>query len=568
MADRIVPAGLWPACLMVALIGSGGVPATGLSQTAAPAGPEPVPARPRLVVVIAVDQLRPDYLDRFRRWFGPGGFNRFLRQGARFTSARYSHAVTETCVGHAVMLTGSDPMVNGIVANEWYDPALGRGVYCAEDTAAPLVGAGGSLPPTAGRSPRLLIGATVGDLLKMESAGRSRVVTVSAKDRSAIMLGGKLADAAYWLRDTIFVTSSYYRPDLPGWVRAFNAARPVQRYLGTQWQRVLPAAAYATVGPDDQPGEGDEAGLGRTFPHPLKDLAAFEHAPFADEIVADFALRAVEAEGLGRDSVPDLLGISFSATDWVGHTFGPDSHEILDDVLRLDRVLARLFGELDRGIGPGRMLVVLTADHGVSPLPEVAAGVRRGAGPRRIGHAVMDSAVSRALTARFGVPPAPGWIAWNGAPMLFLSRAALAARKIPLDEAARVARDALQAVPGVTGAVTGAELARRRDAALGAGLAGGRDGDAAHSYYPGRSGDVYYFLEPYWLQTDASTGTGHGTGWRYDQQVPLVWFGPGVRPGTYRGPADVADLAPTLSEMLGLGAPGGAQGRVLEEMLR
>jgi hypothetical protein len=181
---------------------------------------------------------------------------------------------------------------------------------------------------------------------------------------------------------------------------------------------------------------------------------------------------------------------------------------------------------------------------------------------------VVDSAASRALTARYGPAPPPGWIAWNGAPLLVLNRAALAARKISLADAATTAQTAIRSVPGVADVVTGAGLARRRDAALGAGLADGPAGDAVRSYYPGRGGDLYYFLEPYWLVTDRPTGTGHGSMWRYDQQVPLLWLGPGIRPGTYRGPADVADLAPTLAAMLGLVAPGGAQGRVLDELLR
>jgi hypothetical protein len=515
--------------------------------------------RPRLVVVIAVDQLRADYLDRFRPYFSARGFNLFLQHGARFASARYEHAITETCPGHAVMLTGSYGMVNGIVANEWYDFGVGRPVYCAEDSTAALVGSGGP-----GRSPRRLIGATVGDLLKTETAGRSRVITVSAKDRSAIMLGGKLADAAYWIVDTLFVTSSYYRAHLPGWVRRFNASHAIGRYTGSRWDHILPARDYSAMGPDDEPSEAEVAGLGRRFPHPIATPHAFDYTPFSDDVVAEFAMEAVGAESLGRDTVPDILGVSFSATDRVGHTFGPESHEILDDVVRLDRTLERLFAFLDRTVGLANVVAVLTADHGVVPAPEIETRGRRGAGPRRLDPAVVDSAVARALTSRFGPAPKPGWVAFDATPLVSLNRAGLAAGRVPLAEAEAVAAAAIREVPGVYEALTSTDLDRLRLAAI----AGGPASDAVRSYYPDRSGDVYYFLEPYWLPSDGATGTGHGSPWRYDQQVPLLWYGRGIRPGVQRGPASVADLAPTLSALLGLTAPGGAQGRVLSEVLR
>ena len=209
-----------------------------LGNTAEAQAPRPV--RPRLVVAIAVDQLRADYMDRFRPYFGPGGFNLFLTRGARFAQARYEHATTSTCPGHAVILTGSSGMVNGIIANDWFDVGTGREMYCAEDFGTRLIGS--SAP---GRSPRNLLGATVGDVLKMATGGKSRVVTVSAKDRSAIMLGGHLADAAYWIVDTLFVTSTYYRSDLPAWARQVNASGLMSRYFGKQWDRLLPASASA-----------------------------------------------------------------------------------------------------------------------------------------------------------------------------------------------------------------------------------------------------------------------------------------------------------------------------------
>lgn len=511
--------------------------------------------RPRLVVVIAVDQLRADYIEWFRPYFGAGGFKVFFQRGATFARARYAHATTSTCPGHAVILTGSYGEVNGIIANEWFDTRTGRSTYCAEDTTVTLVGSGGP-----GRSPRKLFGATVGDLLRTATAGRSRVVTVSAKDRSAIMLGGQLADAAYWMVDTLFVTSTYYRSDLPAWVRQFNASRTISRYFGTTWERLLPAAAYQVMGPDAAPGARDAAGMGRAFPHRIAGVDALHSTPFLNDVVADFAMRAVEAEGLGRDTVPDLLGVGFSASDGVGHTFGPESHEVMDAAVRLDRTLERLFGFLDRTVGLSNVVVVLTADHGVAPMPETLTRIRPGSTARRLDPAIIDNVVRKALSERYGQIDAPGWVVYHEPPQIYLNLAALATLNIPVEDAERVAQAAVQSVPGVHEALTGSELTRMR--------AAGTESGPVRSFHPSRSGNLYYMLEPYWLPDASGSGAEHGSGWRYDQEVPLLWFGRGILPGMHWGPADIADIAPTLSALLGLLSPGGSQGRVLTEMLR
>jgi predicted AlkP superfamily pyrophosphatase or phosphodiesterase len=528
------------------------------STTASAAAQAPTPAtgaRPRLVVAIAVDQLRADYMDRFRPFFGRSGFNLFLQRGASFASARYEHATTSTCPGHAVMLTGSYGTVNGIIANDWYDVRTGRDVYCAADTTARLIGVEGE-----GRSPRNLKNATVGDLLKIGTGGRSKVVTVSAKDRSAIMMGGHLADAAYWMVDTLFVTSTYYRQEMPAWAREFNGAGKVTSYFGKKWERLLPAAAYDMVGPDDVAAEADEAGTGRTFPHPIGGAEAFDLSPFSNEVVADFAMHAVTEEGLGRDTVPDLLGVSFSADDRVGHAYGPDSHEVMDVTVRLDRTLARLFSFLDKTVGLANVVMVLTADHGVAPLPEVFANLHPGASARRFHPAVVDTAVEAAFRARYGPAPAPGWIGYHDQPQLYLNPAALRAKRVSVDDAERVAQAAILAVPGVHEALTSSELAAGRARAVWS--------PEVLSFFPGRSGNIYYQMEPYILVDDGATGTGHGTPWAYDQQVPLLLYGSRIVTGVRRTPAAVADIAPTLSALLGLTAPGGSQGRVLVEALR
>ncbi|HET6836613.1 MAG TPA: alkaline phosphatase family protein [Gemmatimonadales bacterium] len=535
----------------------------------APAAGAQAPAPgPRLVVVIAIDQFRPDYLQRFRRYFSPGGFNLLLGRGATFVEAHYQHGVTQTCPGHAVILTGSSANVNGITANYWFNLAQRREEYCAADSAATLIGTAGE-----GRSPRNLRDSTVGDRLKQATGGRSRVVTVAGKDRSAIMLGGHLADAAYWSEDTLIVTSSYYMKELPAWVQRFNRSRAISRYRGSTWSHLLPAAAYRLVGRDNVAAEENPGGMGRTFPHRLSAgrtslgnfIKGFEASPFENEMLVRFAMELVQQEQLGRDDDPDLLAIGFSANDAVGHSYGPDSHEVMDMTVRTDRELARLFGFLDRQIGMDRVLVVLTADHGVAPLPEVVRQRNPAVQAARINPAIIASAAEEALRVRYGEPRAPAWMtppAWimyPKWPWMHLNLPGLEDRGIPVEEAERIAQEAIRSMPGVAQVLTGTELRESRRT--------GAHSRAELSFDPERSGQLYYAFSPYLVPGPDADGTDHGSPWTYDTHVPLLWFGPGIAPGVHQDPVSVGDIAPTLSALLGLDPPGGSQGRVLREML-
>jgi predicted AlkP superfamily pyrophosphatase or phosphodiesterase len=526
------------------------------------------PSGVKLVLVISIDQLRPDYLQRFRRYFGPGGFNLLMSRGAVFTETRYQHAVTQTCPGHAIILTGSHPSTNGIVANYWFNLALRREEYCAADTSATLIGIAGQ-----GRSPRNLRDSTVGDRLKQASAQRSRVVTIAGKDRSAIMLGGHLADAAYWIEDTLIVTSSYYMKQLPAWVRRFNRSGTISGYRGATWNRLLPARAYLQAGRDDVAGELSPGDMGRTFPHRLSSgrsslgnfITGFETSPFENEVLVGFAMEAVQAEQLGQDDEPDLLALGFSANDAVGHSYGPDSHEVMDITVRTDRELERLFSFLDRQVGMDRVLVVLTSDHGVAPLPELVRERTPAVQATRINHRLIAAAAERALQTRYGAPrgPAwmtsPAWIMYPGWPWMHLNLPGLEERGIALEEAEQVAKVAIRAMPGVARVVTATELRRQsRDAA---------PSSVELSFYPGRSGQLYYTFSPYVVPEYEGGGTDHGSPWTYDAHVPMLWFGPGIVSGVYQEPAAVVDIAPTLSTLLGIGPPGRSQGRVLREML-
>lgn len=530
------------------------------------------PVAPRLVVVISIDQFRYDYLDRFREAFGPDGFRRLREQGTDFRECHYRHAFTKTAPGHAVILSGAQPAVHGIVGNEWVNRQTWETIVGVEDRAAPLVGAparalvspGGVLEAKEGRSPRNFLAETVGDVLKARTGGKAKVIAVANKDRAAILLGGHRADGAYWFERGNFVTSQYYRPQLPAWVEAFNREGRVRAYFGRTWDRLLAPEIYERLaGPDAVVGEDPSPGLGVTFPHRVDGgqaeygnafLSAFPITPYYSEILAAFAKEAVRAEGLGRDDVTDLLCIGFSQIDYTGHSYGPDSQEIMDSIVRLDRLIAGLLADLDAEVGAGKYVVVFTADHGVAPLPELIAARQPGVGGR-LDHVAITRAVERALDAAFGPLEAPlYWVTRDGTGF-HLRPEALAAKRLTAAAAGAVVRDALRPRPEVLVAYTREDL-------TGPGPLDDLGERVRYAYHRERSPDVVYILRPHWVDR-ARTGTNHGTPHDYDDHVPLVWYGAGIPAAVRTERVGVDNLAPTLSNLLGLPRPAQAAGRSL-----
>ena len=530
------------------------------------------PPPPALVVVLTIDQFRADYLQRFREFFGPGGFRLLLEQGAAFADCRYRHAVTKTAAGHAVVLTGVHADVHGIINNAWVDRTTLKRVNCVEDDSVQILGradtrSGGRLPAGAlpmGASPRRLLATTVGDELKLATGGRAKVIGISSKDRSAILLAGKLADAAYWMDKGRIVSSTHYLKELPAWVRAFNDAGRVDTYFGRTWDRLLPADVYDRVqGPDEAPGEAADFGMGIAFPRRVDGGAAtitpayyeaFENSPFKNEVLLDFARATIEQEKLGQRGVTDVLCLSFSTNDTVGHNYGPDSHEVMDITLRTDRMLADLFKLLDAQVGLQRCTIVFTADHGIAPLPERVKGLGPGVSAGRVDNALLLQTCEAALDRAFG-PLADGkrWLVVDESSLLFL-RGVLEEKRVNRAEAEQVVRDALLTIEFVAAAYTRTEM-----------LAGHVTGEYAAatllSFNRERSGDLYYQMKPFWV--DRKTGTNHGTPYNYDVHVPLLWFGVGVKPGVRLERVGVDDIAPTLCHLLGIPVPARAQGRML-----
>jgi Type I phosphodiesterase / nucleotide pyrophosphatase len=527
---------------------------------------------PRLAVVIAIDQFRADYLVRFRPYFGAGGFKRLLEGGADYRNCFYRHATTITAPGHATILSGVHANVHGIIANDWLDRNTWEMMSNTEDRDSPLVGLPSEFPlaslhvPKAGRSPKNFEATTVGDQLKLRFGANAKVFAVSNKDRSAILLGGKLADSAYWDESGAFVTSRYYRDALPAWVEAFNAEHRAEKAFGSTWERLLDSAIYDAVqGPDDAPGESAEYGLTRVFPKKIDGGAAalspnfytaFENAPASAVMLGEFVQAAVHDEKLGHHAATDLLCVSFSQIDAIGHSYGPDSHEVMDSVLRLDRVIADLLDCIDREVGLKNCIVVVTADHGSTPLPERVQALRPSIPAGRIRVAEFDAAAKQALDAAFGAPLGDDYWATRDGMGYHLRPSTLAAKKIGADDAAKVLKTAMLSLPSVAEVFTRAEI-----------LAAPPEGDSLlaavrRSYYAPRDRDVVIVLKPYFINRTPA-GTTHGMPYDYDQHVPQLWFGAGVTPSVHLERVGVDDLAPTLAAHLGVPRPPQAEGRQL-----
>jgi predicted AlkP superfamily pyrophosphatase or phosphodiesterase len=491
--------------------------------------------RPKLVLLVVIDQFRYDYLVRFRDQY-TGGLNQLLTHGAVFENANLEHYPTVTAIGHATTLSGAIPALSGIVGNDWYDRESHKRVMSISDDAVKLLGGSGS-----GASPRRLLVSTIGDELKMAYPESTHVIGLSLKDRSAILPVGRMADAAYWYdtRTGNFVSSSYYFPDLPDWVKSFDRNRPSDTYAGAEW----------TI--SDAPSRNKRL---PSIPGPDLYASVFD-SPFGNDVLEAFAERTIAAEKLGQHGATDLLSVSFSSNDAVGHAFGPNSPQVQDISIRTDRVLEKLFAYLDQRIGMQNVLVVLTSDHGVSPLPEDLARWKMPGG--RMTTADLFVPVKLALDARFGKGE---WILDTAGTSPYLNLDLI--REKGLDETVvrRVAAQAAAAVPHVLRVYT------REQLQLGTVLNDPISKRVLRSFNPKRSGDLEILLEPYWIRS--AQGTTHGTPYSYDTHIPLIFMGPWVRPGYYRQNVVLNDLAPTLASILMIETPSGSVGRVLNEIIQ
>jgi len=521
-----------------------------------PLRPEAVsgfPTRPKLVVVLVIDQFRYDYLMRFRPYFVKGGFNRLLDGGAVFTDCRYDYATTMTGPGHATLLTGAYPYAHGIIENEWYDRDQKREVYCVEDLKTRTVVNQEKSIATPGYSPRNLTASTLGDELRMATNYKAKTVSISLKDRAAVLMGGHDPTGAYWydVGSGRFVSSTYYMPTLPAWADEFNQKSPISQFCGQKWQ-----ALPETPGANGKIFSEFEASTGEPCPDP-KYLGWLDDTPFMNEVELAFATQAIRSEKLGQGPETDLLTLSLSVNDYIGHAYGPYSKEVADTTLRTDQALARFFDDLDKTVGLDNVWITLSADHGVAPSPSYIQKHNLGIGLAQ--PASIRSAAEKALTQAFGPGP---WIEDEDEIYLFLNQETLKKHNIPEAKAEEVAAQAVAAQPDVamaftrtqfmTGTLPNNPIARK----------------AANSFNSKRSGDVFVVLAPYAVATSNPAGTSHGTPWSYDAQVPLIFWGNAFKPGFYSNACQPTDLAATLAARLGLTQPSGSQGTPLASSLK
>jgi predicted AlkP superfamily pyrophosphatase or phosphodiesterase len=540
------------------------------SASASESAAEPV----RLVLQITVDGLRGDLLRRYGDRFGEGGFRHLLEKGAVYANAHYRHANTETIVGHATLATGASPAQHGMIGNVWFDRESGELAYNIEDPEHPILptreemAEGAQIDPaqkqsrTQGRSPRSLLASTFGDELFTHTAGGAKVFGVSGKDRSAVSMAGHVGKAFWYSTDSgDMVTSSYYYDAYPDWVVQWNARRRAESHAGGAWALLEDASTYLLAASDDRPYETDLKGYGRVFPHPFgasSDSLFFTRllvSPVGDRLVLDFAKALVTAEQLGRDAIPDYLSISFSSVDAVNHFFGPSSLENEDVVLQLDRSLADLFGFIDEVVGLEHTLVVLSADHGMPEMPEAMAEAGLPVG-RLAPQDVVDRA-NEAARSHFGIEEA---VRFFFRPYLYLEREKIRASGADPDEVEQVVAAALTDMDGIALAVARSALPTLADTDLIA-----RVRRNAHT---SRSGDVYVAQEPYWfLFEKGPVAVMHGSPWRYDTYVPILFAGPGIAPRTIHRRVHPVDIAATLAATLGIKPPSGSVGAPLGEVI-
>lgn len=529
---------------------------------------------PKLIVQITVDGFRGDLLHRYMDSFGPDGFQRLIGSGVWYTDAHHMHANTETIVGHATLATGAHPAEHGMIGNAWFNREDGRLEYNIEDEnyvelpMAGFEGDGVQVDPTQaaakndGRSPVNILASTFGDELYKSNNGRSKIVSISGKDRSAVAMGGHVGDA-YWMSTSTgaFVTSSYYADAYPEWVADWNAARPADAAIGTSWALSDPIDSYLLAENDDRPYETDLKGFGRTFPHAYGAVEGGLYytqvlvSPLGDGLSADFAKAAVVAEQLGQDAYPDFLSVSFAAVDATNHFFGPSSLENEETVRRLDRTLADFMEFLDDQVGRKDVIYVLSADHGMAEMTEYMQG--HGHVVERNFNAGLQEELNFDIDAQFGVVDA---VKAFFRPYIYLDHAAITAAGADVRAIERSIVDNLNARTGIAIALPTVPFEEQRGDYL--------EGPIRRNFHPQRSGDIYVAQAPYsFLYSKGPIAAMHGSPWRYDTHVPIIFSGPGIKPDVVARQVETVDVAVTLAAMFGTTMPSGAAGTALEEVL-
>lgn len=517
--------------------------------------------RPKLVVGIVVDQMRWDFLYRYYERYGMGGFKRLLNEGFSCENVNINYIPSFTAVGHSVIYTGSVPAFSGIVGNDFIIQATGKSMYCTQDTTVQTVGSSS----TSGlMSPRNLLVTTVTDELKLATNFRSKVVGISLKDRGGILPAGHVADAAYWFDDATgnWITSTYYMKDLPDWVKRFNAARYAEKYLKQDWNTLYPISTYVQSFSDNNSYEGKFAQAEvptlpvKTSEMFSKNLGVIRNTPYGNSITLDMAKEALDREQLGKHTVTDFLAISLSSTDYIGHQFGPNSVEVEDTYLRLDRDLAAFFIYLDKQIGKGNYTVFLTADHGAAHNPQLLMDKNIPAGFLDGKQALKD--LNTLLETKYGIPSLVlSFINYQ----VNLNNILISKNNLKDDEIIADCIRFLKTWPGIAyvinmkdaQATTMPDVLRQR---------------IENGYHSERCGAIEIVTKPGWYQWYGNTGTTHGSPYPYDTHIPLLFMGWGVNQGKSNKQHYMTDITPTVSALLRIQAPSGSVGKVITDVLK
>lgn len=513
---------------------------------------------PRLTLFVAVDSLSSELLLRTRPRL-KFGLARMMNEGAYFPVARYEAAECVTSIGHATLATGAWAWRHGVVGNRHLNRATGKLEPAFFDPSHPVLEAPAGVEDG---SPVVLLAETFSDRLRAATALKGKSVVLSGKARSAVALAGKLGDA-WWFHDQVgrFVTGTWYRKEVPTWMKSFNDRRLPDTYHPRTWELTEAPKLYS--GEDDRPMEADAFGLGRTFPHPLggglptpgpQSWSALAWSPMMNEVLVEAAKAAMDGEQLGKDDVPDLLAVLFSPLDRTYHLYGPTSWEVQDHLLRLDRAVGELLAAAERAAGRGNVLVVLSADHGGANVPEEWAG--QGLDAARVAPTSLQQGLDEELARRFGVSSLVAALEQSD---VYLDHRVIEGKKLDLGAVRRAAAAWLAKEPHVQLAVAREDLPTTDAHGLGGAL--------RHSFHPQRSGDVLVVLKPFRVLEQETRGTSHGTPWAYDAEVPVVLWGRGVRPGLHARRVAAVDIAPTITALLELGAPAMNEGAPLTEAI-
>jgi len=527
----------------------------------------------KLVLQITIDGLRADLINRYQAGFGKDGFFYLMKKGIVYTNAQYQHANTETIVGHATLATGTFPSQHGMIGNVWFDREAGELAYNIEDADAPLlptreesaegeqVDPAQKLARTKGRSPAALLAPTFGDGLAAYYRGQAKIFGVAGKDRSAVAMAGKVGKAFWFSTDTgDFITSKYYYDKYPTWVQSWNQQRKAEKYAGSEWKLSADSSTYLLAEQDDRPYEMDLKGYGRTFPHRFGEsgnkllFTQLLASPIGDQLLLDFSKELIVKEQLGRDTVPDYLSVSFSGVDVINHFFGPSSLENEEIVRQLDPTLAELIKFIDKTVGLKHTLIVLSADHGIADMPEYMTELGYATG-----RLVPDEIVATANQAgkKLGIDKV---VRFFFRPYIYLNEEKIAAAKLDHAQVEQAIANELTNMDGIELAVSTKSIPTQKGNPL--------LKQVRRNHHVTRSGDIYVMQQPYWFLFDEGPIPNmHGSPWRYDTHVPIIFAGPGIDAKTIHRLVHPVDVAPTIAAFLGMTPPGASQGQPLKEVM-